>query len=185
MLAIFFGCLCFVAGLVILFLPILATELSRPRDQLWGAVVLLLGLILFDSRERLYGAPILAVLVAALLISRLGVEVAQSRWQQLSTQEQFRFRSTDRWIKSFKQLGEISANFIGVFVGLFQLLRSIGNKKTTGKKWIRQEVAEDKNLSDGFLEIDQAVKDSLPDKLKSPEEGLGVQSESDSSTKIS
>ena len=46
----------------------------------------------------------LAVVCSALLISRLGSEVAQARWQQLSPDEQQRLRSKERWLTSFQQL---------------------------------------------------------------------------------
>ena len=85
MLATFSGDLCLVAGLALLLLPLLAVQLSRPRDGVWGAVILLLGLVLVTSSDRLRGAPMLAVLCSSLLIGRLGVEVGQSRWSALST----------------------------------------------------------------------------------------------------
>ena len=40
MLATLTGDLCLLVGLAVLLLPLLATELSRPRDGVWGAVVL-------------------------------------------------------------------------------------------------------------------------------------------------
>lgn len=52
MLATLGGILALVLGLVILLLPLLATELSRPRDSFWGAVVLLLGLVLVTKIGR-------------------------------------------------------------------------------------------------------------------------------------
>ena len=53
-----------------------------PDDGAWGAVILLLGLVLVTSSDRLRGAPMLGVACAGLLISRLGAEVGQARWQQ-------------------------------------------------------------------------------------------------------
>ena len=80
MLATLSGDLCLLLGLALLLLPLLAVELSRPRDGVWGAVVLLLGLVLVTSSDRLRGAPMLAVLCAGLLIARLAAEVGQGRW---------------------------------------------------------------------------------------------------------
>ncbi|MFM9102322.1 MAG: Ycf66 family protein, partial [Cyanobium sp.] len=62
MLAILGGALALVIGLAVLLLPLLLPELSRARDAVWGAVVLLLGLVLVTSAERLRGAPMLGVL---------------------------------------------------------------------------------------------------------------------------
>jgi uncharacterized membrane protein HdeD (DUF308 family) len=44
MVASLSGTLALVVGLAVLLLPLMASELSRPRDAMWGAVVLLLGL---------------------------------------------------------------------------------------------------------------------------------------------
>ncbi|MFL0733138.1 MAG: hypothetical protein AB8A35_07465, partial [Prochlorococcus sp.] len=76
MLATLIGELSLLLGLAVLLLPLLTTELSHPRDGVWGAVVLMLGLALITSSDRLQGSPMLAVLFGALLVSRLGIEVA-------------------------------------------------------------------------------------------------------------
>jgi hypothetical protein len=93
------------AGLALLLLPLLVPELSRPRDAFWGAVVLLLGLVLVTSAERLTGAPMLAVLCGGLLIGRLGVEVGQGRWRLLTEEERQRLWSKERWQTSLSQIG--------------------------------------------------------------------------------
>jgi hypothetical protein len=105
MVATLGGLLALPLGLAVLLLPLLATELSRPRDSAWGALVLLLGLVLVTSADRLSGAPMLGVVCAALLIGRLGVEVGLGRWRQLSDEERQRLGSTERWSTSFSQLG--------------------------------------------------------------------------------
>ncbi|MFM8277170.1 MAG: Ycf66 family protein, partial [Cyanobium sp.] len=87
MLATLGGCFALLLGIAVLLLPLLTPELSRPRDAFWGAVVLLLGLVLVTSSERLTGAPMLAVLCGGLLIGRLGGEVGRGRWNQLSAEE--------------------------------------------------------------------------------------------------
>ena len=110
MVATLGGLLALPLGLLILLLPLLATELSRPRDSAWGAVVLLLALVLVTSADRLSGAPMLGVVCAALLIGRLGVEVGRGRWRQLTPEEQRRLASLERWTTSFSQLGATLAD---------------------------------------------------------------------------
>ena len=95
MLATLSGDVCLLFGLALLLLPLLAVELSRPRDGVWGAVVLLLGLVLVTSSDRLRGAPMLAVLCGSLLVSRLSAEVGQARWRALSEDEQQRLASPE------------------------------------------------------------------------------------------
>ncbi|MFN5695621.1 MAG: Ycf66 family protein, partial [Cyanobacteriota bacterium] len=104
MLATLGGVLALALGLAILLLPLLATELSRPRDSAWGAVVLLLGLVLVTSADRLSGSPMLGVLCGGLLIGRLGTEVTQARWRQLTPEEQRRLWSVERWSSSLSQV---------------------------------------------------------------------------------
>ena len=74
MLATLSGDVCLLFGLALLLLPLLAVELGRPQDGVWGAVILLLGLVLVTSSDRLRGAPMLAVLCGGLLVSRLSAE---------------------------------------------------------------------------------------------------------------
>jgi len=93
MVASLSGTLALVVGMAVVLLPLLASELSRPRDATWGAVVLLLGLTLVTSADRLTGSPMLAVLCGGLLIGRLGVEVLQLRWRALTPEEQQRLLS--------------------------------------------------------------------------------------------
>ena len=95
-------------------LPLLATELSRPRDAAWGAVVLLLGLTLVTSADRLTGSPMLAVLCGGLLIARLGSEVLQSRWRMLTPEEQQRIVSLERWQTSLGELFSSSSKAAAV-----------------------------------------------------------------------
>ena len=153
MVATLGGLLALPLGLLVLLLPLLATELSRPRDSVWGALVLLLGLVLVTSADRLTGAPMLGVVCGGLLIGRLLVEVGQARWRQLSPEEQQRLASLERWSTSFGQLGATVAGLgqqLGaVAAGLGQGLGGGGNPglarppaartKATGKRWVRPE----------------------------------------------
>jgi len=164
MLATLGGLLALPLGLTVLLLPLLAPELSRPRDSAWGAVVLLLGLDLVTSADRLTGAPMLGVLCGALLIGRLGLEVGQGRWRQLTEEERQRLGSLERWSTSLRQLGitatallERAGPGIGSLTTAFGSLataaerapttpaaqdgggRSKGGGKRQGKRWVRPE----------------------------------------------
>ena len=138
MLATLTGDLCLLAGLAVLLLPLLATELSRPRDGAWGAVVLLLGLVLVTSSDRLRGAPMLGVACAGLLISRLGAEVGQARWQQLSDEERQRLGSRERWTTSLQQLTTVLASLVSATIDTLKSLKPAA-KTGTNKLWVRPE----------------------------------------------
>lgn len=144
MLATLGGLLALLLGLLLLLLPLLASELSRARDSVWGAVVLLLGLVLVTSAERLTGAPMLAVLCGGLLIGRLGVEVGQARWRLLSEEERQRLWSWERWRTSLSQLGASLARLLrlagGVVSGLGAwLAERRAARPASTKKWVRPE----------------------------------------------
>jgi hypothetical protein len=132
-----------VIGLAVLLLPLLLPELSRARDAVWGAVVLLLGLVLVTSAERLRGAPMLGVLCGGLLIGRLSVEVAQARWRQLSEQEQQRLWSAERWQTALQQFSATAARLPAlvsqVSQGLLAWWHERRQPKQSGKRWVRPE----------------------------------------------
>jgi len=148
MLATLGGALALVTGLAVLVLPLLLPELSRARDAVWGAVVLLLGLVLVTSAERLRGAPMLGVLCGGLLIGRLSVEVAQARWRQLSEQEQQRLWSPERWQTALQQLTATAARLPALLVqagqGLGEWLRERRQPKVSGKRWVRPDARGEK-----------------------------------------
>ena len=143
MLATLSGDLCLLLGLGLLLLPLLAVELSRPRDAVWGAIVLLLGLVLVTSSDRLRGAPMLAVLCSTLLISRLGIEVSQARWQALSDVERATLGSLDHWLTSLKQLGSAAGELSQGIGGIAKQLKPNGKSGVSGKKWIRPDAKDD------------------------------------------
>lgn len=146
MVASLSGSLALLVGLVVLLLPLMAGELSRPRDAMWGAVVLLLGLTLVTSADRLTGSPMLAVLCGGLLIGRLGFEVLQLRWRALTPEEQQRLLSLERWQTSLNELAvTLTRGFAAVSAAGGTLLGAVNSgssKKSTGKRWVRSETSE-------------------------------------------
>ena len=193
MLATLGGALALLLGLLLLLLPLLATELSRARDSVWGAVVLLLGLVLVTSAERLTGAPMLAVLCGGLLIGRLGVEVGQGRWRLLSEEERQRLWSWERWQTSLSQLGASLSRLLQVGSGMVGglaawLAERREARPATSKRWVRPEAEapeatavaapaemetpevpeEDPPVVSGFEEIDALLEQAVPEAPPEP-----------------
>ena len=157
MLASLSGSLALAVGLAVMLLPLLSPELSRARDAAWGAVVLVLGLTLVTSADRLTGSPMLAVLCGGLLIGRLGGEVMQLRWRQLTPEEQQRLASRERWQASGSELitslgalasslGRTSSAIAVSLASLTAALKSSSTGSTgkagsrsSGKRWVRPE----------------------------------------------
>lgn len=154
------GSLALLLGLVVLLVPLLTPELSRARDAVWGAVLLLLGLVLVTSSDRLGGSPMVAVLCGSLLIGRLGSEVGQQRWRALTPEEQQRLGSGAHWRTACGQVlaslgalqGMASESLSGLLARPAQApastqsaLKGNGNNKgkaKTGgqsKRWVRPE----------------------------------------------
>lgn len=189
MLATLGGFLALLLGLLLLLLPLLASELSRARDSVWGAVVLLLGLVLVTSAERLTGAPMLAVLCGGLLIGRLGVEVGQGRWRLLTEEERQRLWSVERWQTSLSQIGASLGRLLQLASGVVGGLGSwLAERRTarpaSTKKWVRPEVevpvepGDDPVVVSGFEEIDALLEQAVPEAppepaTPEPGEGLG------------
>ncbi|WP_216902285.1 Ycf66 family protein [Synechococcus sp. CCY 9618] len=195
MLATLGGFLALLLGLLLLLLPLLASELSRARDSVWGAVVLLLGLVLVTSADRLTGAPMLAVLCGGLLIGRLGMEVGQGRWRLLTEEERQRLWSVERWQTSLSQIGASLGRLLqlasGVVGGLGSwLAERRAARPASTKKWVRpepeaapaaeveapEEPGDDPPVVSGFEEIDALLEQALPEAplvLETPEPGEG------------
>ena len=176
MLASLSGSLALLLGLAVMLLPLLGPELSRPRDSAWGALVLLLGLTLVTSADRLSGAPMLAVLCGGLLIGRLGGEVMQLRWRQLTPEEQQGLRSLARWQRSLSEVGVSLGSLLGRFTTISAALgsslagvgaalqRGGGRPRTAGssKRWVRPEPAAQQDVEEpvtvgSFAEIDALI----------------------------
>ncbi|MEB3200265.1 MAG: Ycf66 family protein [Synechococcaceae cyanobacterium] len=142
MLATLGGSLALLLGIAVLLLPLLAPELSRPRDAVWGALVLLLGLVLVTSAERLTGSPMLAVLCGGLLIGRLGSEVGRGRWNQLTDEERGALATPQRWAAGLAQLGASLAVLLSAAREVSTaLLGRLGQRRSggVGKRWVRPE----------------------------------------------
>ena len=170
MLATLGGTLALALGVAVLLLPLLVSELSRPRDAVWGGVVLLLGLVLVTSTDRLTGAPMLAVLCGGLLIGRLGSEVGLARWRQLSEEERQRLSSMERWRTGLKQLGASLAVLLQRATAVPGILGNLVAQRqaprSKGRRWVRPEPAAEPGSDEesppaqvvsGFAEIDALI----------------------------
>ncbi len=143
MLAIIFGNLLIFVGFFVVLLPVLLTELSRPRDSVWGALIMILGLILFTSHERFNGSPMLAVLLESFVFSRLFLEVSQSRWQQLTVEEKSNLKTFNRFKNSFIQIISIFGKLNSIVLDIFKLFKPKPKPSSIGKKWTRPEISRD------------------------------------------
>ena len=139
MLNSIFGYLFLFVGLLILALPLILVELSRPRDWLIGGLLLFLGLFLIVENDLLRGSINLFVLSIAILYGIMISEIIQTRWHQLSLEEKKRIGSFQRWFESFKQLGQIFVVIVNGFLIFFKSFSTQSQKPLIEKKWVRSE----------------------------------------------
>ena len=132
-------------GLLILALPLILVELSRPRDWLSGGLFLFLGLFLLVENDLLKGSINLLFISMALLYGILMTEIIQTRWYQLSSEEKKRIGSFQRWFESFKQLGQSFALLGKGFLNFFKSFTTTSEKPLKEKKWIHPELKEEVN----------------------------------------
>ena len=144
MLISLFGEVFLFIGLLILVLPLVLTELSRPRDWLMSGLFLFVGLFLLVENDLLRGSIDLFVFSVATLIAKMISEIIQNRWYQLSSEEKNRIASFERWFESFKQLGQIFALVGTGFLNFFKSFRIKSENPLTAKKWVRPELKNDK-----------------------------------------
>ena len=137
------GYLFLVVGLVILALPLMLVELSRPRDWLMGGLFLFLGLFLLVENDLLRGSINLLVISMAILYGKMILEIIQNRWNQLSSQEKKRIGSFQRWFESFKQLGQSFVLLGNGFLNFFTRFTIKSEKPLKEKKWVHPKLKEE------------------------------------------
>ena len=140
MLNFIFGYLFLFVGFLILVLPLMLIELSRPQDWLKGGLFLFLGLFLLVENDLLRGSINLLVISMAILYGVMIREIVQNRWNQLSLEEKKRIGSFERWMESFNQLGQIFALAGNGALNLYKSFITKNEKSITEKKWVRPEI---------------------------------------------
>ena len=144
-----FGYLFLFVGILILALPLMLVELSRPRDWLTGGLFLFLGLFLIVENDLLRGSINLLVISMTILYGKLIFEIIQTRWYQLSSEEKKRIGSFQRWFESFKQLGQAFALLGNGFLNFFTSFTTQSQKPLKEKKWVHPELKKEINTKLG------------------------------------
>ena len=138
-----FGYLFLLVGLLILALPLILIELSRPKDWIMSGLFLFLGLFLQVEKEILRGSINLLVISMAILYGKMILEIFQNRWNQLAPEEKKGIGSFQRWFQSFKQLGQVLASLGHGFINLFIGLITQAEKPLKEKKWVHPDLKKE------------------------------------------
>ena len=131
-----FGYIFLFVGFLILVLPLILVELSRPKDWLIGGLFLFLGLYLQVENEILKGSINLLIFSMAILYVKMSLEIFQTRWYQLGSEEKKRIGSFKRWFDSFKQLGQSFALLFKGFLNFMTSFTTKSEKPLKEKKWV-------------------------------------------------
>ncbi len=142
MISLILGCVSILLGFLILLLPLLLTELSRPRDGLLGSLFLAQGLVLYLDSDLFKGSPLIVLVVGVIIFSKMLLEIAESRWERLAVEEKNRIRSLERWYTSFSQLASVLKEMVKSIFQLHKILAIQPKKKVITKKWVRPEINE-------------------------------------------
>ena len=146
------GYLFLVVGLLILALPLILVELSRPRDWLIGGLFLFLGVFLLVENDFLRGSINLLFISMSILNGLTMFEIIQNRWFQLSFEEKKRIESFDRWFESIRQIGQISTQIGKRSLKTLKDFSFNTEKPSKEKKWVRSDLKyEIKNKADKQL----------------------------------
>ena len=159
-LAVLIGSIALIAGLLLMLLPLVASELARPRDSFWAAVVLLLGLVLVTASDRLTGAPMLGVLCGGLLIGRLGSEVGQQRWGALEPAQQQRFSETSYWTQQLEQLRGAAAKLLAAGGIVASWLQERLKKPEVSKRWVRADATDEASPTEAEPTATEPIADA-------------------------
>ena len=126
----------FVFGFLYLIVPLIAIELSRPKDLIKGGLMILLG-IFFIIKQNIFNSSFLIIFILnIILLGFFVIEVFLNRWNQLSDNEKMRF-------KNFSELSKKLLIFLDVLNLLFNKsilkFKEINSDKKylPEKKWVR------------------------------------------------
>ena len=160
-----------------LVLPLVASELARPRDSFWAAVVLLLGLVLVTASDRLTGAPMLGVLCGGLLIGRLGSEVGQQRWGALEPAQQQRFSETSYWTQQLEQLRGAAAKLLAAGGIVASWLQERLKKPEVNKRWVRADATGETTPIEAEPTATEPSAEVVPEPKAEPEPEAELETE--------
>ena len=165
-----FGYFFLVIGLLILSLPFLLVELSRPRDWLYGALFLFLGLFLLVENDLFRYSINLFVISMAILLGKMVFEISQNRWNQLSLEEKKRIVSFNRWIESVTEIGQVFALLAKGFLNFFKSFEDQSQKPLKTKKWVHPDLNEEIKTKAADLTNESELKKISNEELSENEE---------------
>ena len=138
MLIIFIGTFYLVLGCLFLIIPLLFTELGRPKDLIKSGLIILLGIFLLVYKNIFNLSIGLILTLNAVIVFFNVIEVFTYRWNQLLDKEKFEIKSLNTFKNNFFLILNIIKNGLQnlFFLGQNKMLLK---KNSIKKKWVRNE----------------------------------------------
>ena len=138
MLIIFIGTFYLVLGCLFLIIPLLFTELGRPKDFIKSGLIILLGIFLLVYKNIFNLSIGLILTLNAVIVFFNVIEVFTYRWNQLLDKEKFEIKSLNTFKNNFFLILNIIKNGLQnlFFLGQNKMLLK---KNSIKKKWVRNE----------------------------------------------
>ncbi len=126
----------FVFGFLYLIVPLIAIELSRPKDLIKGGLMILLG-IFFIIKQNIFNSSFLIIFILnIILLGFFVIEVFLNRWNQLSDNEKMRFKNISELSKKLLIFLDVLNLLFNKSILKFKEINS-DKKYLPEKKWVR------------------------------------------------
>ena len=127
-------------GTIFLSVPIIYLELGKPKDLIKAFLNLLIGLILIIKNKTINESSFLILIFLTILVIFYLVEIFLSRWRQLTDNEKKKLTTFLEFKNNFSKILEAVNMVFSNFMKSFDFFNfGSNNKKTTPKKWVRND----------------------------------------------
>ena len=139
-LIFYLGTFYIVIGTIFLTVPIIYLELGKPKDLIKAFLNLFIGLILIIKNKSLDESFFVIFIFLTVLVIFYLVELFLSRWYQLTDNEKKKLTTFLEFKNNFSKIVEAINLGFGNFTKPLNFFNfGSDNKKTTQKKWVRND----------------------------------------------
>ena len=139
-LIVYLGIFYILIGTIFLSVPIIYLELGKPKDLIKAFLNLLIGFILIIKNKTLDETFFVIFLFLTILVMFYLLELFLSRWYQLTDNEKTKLTTFLEFKNNFSKILEAINLGLGNFTKPLTFFKlGSNNKKTTQKKWVRND----------------------------------------------
>jgi len=139
-LIIYLGGIYIAFGTIFLLVPLIYLELGRPKDLIKALLNLLIGFVLIIKNKTIEESFFVTFLFLTILVISYLVEIALSRWNQLTDKEKNKLSTFLEFKKNISKTLEAINLGVGNFAKPLNFFNiDSNNKKISSKKWVRND----------------------------------------------